>query len=564
MTAWRVVAAGCMLVLVTACTKSAPAPLPAEPAETRPPAGAETSALAPRLVVSLPLGDGAGQPGRSPGRVGGVSPAGPRSLAVGSRGELYVLDQAHQQLLQYAPDGRFFRALALPWMGEWSDGLYFDGERFYLRSDQFEYMVHTDGRILALRNMNQPGTTTLYPTERTGSGYVAPGSVLGRQPGGYLVQRSTGRDGQTVIRRTDGEGREADRAAEPREGDLVDFHVGLNGAVYTLTWVWENQSIGRVLVHEVLPPLKAQPPGSPGSPAPKPVAFGLPVPQSLQVALPDWRPFTLTDPVDLHNLWMLLSQAQPIDFTPGATDLKPAQLVLEGGRAVRLLPDRAELDGRLFQLLGTPMRMVQALGFSPDAVRQALATADVTLVLSDLPGRDRTLTTAERKQLLNTLTGAVPAAPHSTPQPLETPFPRYVLRLKSQDWQGAMTLKGGQHLVLGNGQGVALRSDIGEVVRSWLPVPDLKANDPAYLYRAEKLEFAGQDMSRWKTTVVRYLTGVYPARSDEAPYPGPQTFIFTVAGARHEVVVDEKGFTYAGRRFERAGLLHLAGLAGVP
>ena len=75
-----------------------------------------------------------------------------------------------------------------------------------------------------------------------------------------------------------------------------------------------------------------------------------------------------------------------------------------------------------------------------------------------------------------------------------------------------------------------------------------------------------QDISRWKATIVRVL--VLPAAcAGQGTWDaqGPLVFTFTLPGGRTEVVrADTKGFTFAGRTYQRSGLLDLHGLKGVP
>lgn len=574
MCAYRTARALSLLVaaalLLGACAKSKlPPPVP-EPPDSAPiqvisPPAEPVSAIA-RLILDVPLGDSPHLPGRTPSRVGGVSPRGPQSLAVAEGGDLWLLDQANSRLMRFTA-GEYQDSLALPWLSEWSGSLLTLGDRFLLRSGSMEYLLDQQGRILARQHPSDGAS--FYPTKRPDQEAWGKGAAALGQDGHGLVYVREAQNATVMLTRKDGDGRLWASAHEPQAGALVDWHVSPAGGLYTLTWVWGEGRIERALVHEVLPPLAPPPAQGPALAAAPPTALGLPVPTTVRITPPGWFEVTVTDPVALNNLWFMLSRSRLENEPPSAHAERPFRLSLTlpggGTQAIELYHYSGVMDGQ--RIAGDhpeAMQLLSALVYSPQAIRQALADAAVSVAIADLPGVVRALTAQEKQALAGALEGARPVNPASAPQPLEQPFPRYSLRLADVGWQASLELRGDRHLSIGREGALLTSSKVAELIRGALPVPQPVEGDVALLYWAERLEVNGQDLTRWQATVVRHLLGVAQRPEQPLTHAAPLTFTFYLDGKPHEVQVDAKGFVYAGKRYERPGLTDLAGLQGVP
>ena len=178
------------------------------------------------------------------------------------------------------------------------------------------------------------------------------------------------------------------------------------------------------------------------------------------------------------------------------------------------------------------------------------------------------MTSAEIDSFVGALDSAFPTTFFERYQPLEDPFPRRQLTVAYPGGTLVLQDVGDRYLRTAAVHRGAMVHDgrASTLLRSWLPTPSFARDDPAILYTATKVTLPDQDISRWKTSIVRAL--VLPAAG--APQgtwdaQGPLIFTFTLPGGRTEVVrADAKGFTFAGRTYERTGLLDLHGSKGVP
>lgn len=515
------------LLIVAGCAQPSTPPDP-EPPKPQVPTEAPTGS--PHLLLTLPLGEEQEQPGRLPSRVGGVSPRGPLALAVAEPSTLYLLDAARGRILRYE-GGELVQGLLTPWATEWGGDLRLEDGGLVMTSERLEVTLAPDGRILDLRSLPYQ---EVVPVDR---------AALAGLP-------------------------------LPAEGDLVDWFETPAGGIYSLSWLWGREGIETALVHELRPPATA-PAGDAGAELPTgpdrgPGLFNRPVPSRIILRFPDWAPVEVTDPVARWNLWRLLATAGPAAHPP-----------VPGSHHVRLEADFPDGDSLVLDLRGDDLvvegvrytvgapgamhSLIDALRSSEAGLTGALTAADsVTVILADLDGVERPLTPAERRQLSESLRGAIAVNPFSAPQPLEAPFPQYKIHLEGDAWKGELILKGERHLQLAHGGAAVHSGELAALVRAWLPVPALTPDQVGYLFRADRLEIGqGNDLTRWKNTVVRRLLHP-PSGEVQVTYPEPFTLTFYVDGEALTVRVDRDGFIYNGKRYPGAGLTDLQGLQGVP
>jgi len=522
------------------------APTPVEPA------GGVPTLYTPRLLLELPLGDAPDQPGRTSARVGGVTAGGPSSVAVTIDGTIWLADQAHGRLLRYQ-ESRLTGQIAAPWLDDQGVQLLgADGHFIGVRSGGWDYVLGPDGKIDGRLAHPVPHPQSYPSTEK--------GTELFASLGDGMEYR---RDGRDLLRIKGATGQVMARGTEP-DLDVVDLYVGLEGGVYTLSW---SAGLERAYVHEVLPPASDFPDVrvDPAVGPPLPPAFGLPVPASIQVRAPGWRPVTLTDRVTLHNLWLLLETATLFPDQNVKYSEEPIHLTADGTK-IDLYGYGAVVDGRHYTYDGLPGPVGRLLyaALLQDVPAAFADASEVRLAIADLPGVERRLQPEQVKLLASYLADAYPVNQFNAPRPLEAPFPRYELRLKGQGWEAALVVQGSHHLMLGQAALAVSQADLEETFRTWLPVPALKPGELGYLYLAEQVETTpGGNVTRWKATFVRHLLGVRQP-SCRGAQTEPYSVTFTVAGLPQAVSVDPAGFTYAGRRYDGSDLTCLLQLNGVP
>lgn len=542
----------------------------------------------PEVVLDLPLGPEPGVPGVTSSRLGGMSPAGPLSFAVGE-GEIHVLDSTRGRILQYRNNKQLVRIVDVPFLtGEAPGSLLFDGGLLYVRDGQLEYEIDRDGRIL---RVGLAGKGTIYPRPRelpgpTGNDKALDfqGHLLGMDQAGnrYVLALTNARG--WMVRRLDGAGRETGRAVAP-PGNVVDWYVTPEGGVHALTWDWGEGTIVRADVYRVLsaPAPQAGPAGGQGSgvAAQSPVALGYEPPRAVRVRTPGWLSVEVADPVFIHNLWLLLSlmKADSPAVTPlpeEGTAFTVTALLPGGEEREFVLDDKGVLQGaiRHWGLTTEAARgLVAGALFTPTYLIHAIALGPVSVAVTDLPGVSRELNLEERSSLMEALAGSFRAGRYEPPQPLpEEPFPRYALRMGLPGNEATVSLAGERYLYLhGGAVALAHRGEVTRLVRQWLPVPDARPDELAYLYRATSLTVSqgGQpeDLTRWKATVVRALLLGNDREGYVMTYPEdePMLLTFTVEGKPHVVRVTRDGFTQAGHMYRRRGLIQqISPLRGVP
>lgn len=561
--------------------------------------GPAPEAETPSLLLDLPLGPEPDLPGATPDRVGGVSAKGPLSFAIGPGESIHLLDSARGRVLVYKGD-LLQKSADLPFLGEEPNDLVLHGGRIYVHDGSGEYEVAGDG---AIRRIGRPlDDGTIYPR-------LGHGAFLGRERGNRLLPPDSeragliGYDGEGnryvstekantgwTVRRLDQDGKETARAALP-PGQIVEWYVTSEGGLYALTWTYAPQpdyllrsAVARAAVYRVLAPIaSAKETGSGGNAgfaaAEPPVAFGLPAPLSLDVWAPGWPPLEIRDPVFINNLWRLLGGMDPEPISdrlsrPGYTVGFGVTANLPGGAGHEILfysSAGIKSKDRWYDGVGVgaAASLLGSAVFTPSRLAEAITSGPVAVTIPDLPGVTKELTPQERRQLAAGVARSFRAGLWEPPQPLEEPFPRYAVSIEAGgDEKVTVALAGDRHLYMQD-RTVALAhpGDPARLVREWLPVPDARPGELAYLYRATSLSITQggltQDLTRWKATVVRTLLQVRDSGSDPAA-DDPFTLTFTVDGKPHIVEITGDGFSYSGKTYKRRGLLNLARLQGVP
>ncbi len=592
----RSVATAAVLILMLGCAQETPA-ISDQTYRATPQAIVKREE--PELLLDLPLGPESNQPGSTSARIGGISPKGPRSMAVDRDGLIYLWDSARARVMAY-DRGKLVRVVELPYAGPEAGWLQVYAGRLYLRTDRHNHQEEieageADGRLLRLAVLPYDGQT-IYRRPREG-GTVGGGTAVGEEAvggeagAGKTLTRSLGSDAlgyryETVLDGSNGweirrvsDGRILAVSTEPKvNGDLVERFVAVDGRVYALAWIREGQRISRVQVFRLLKPAG----GAPAEPEPlapdPPVVAGKPVPDSIRVSGPGWAPISLDRAADRQTLWRILEKARP---NPKAPKPHPnsvhARLTVgwSGGGTLEI-----ELDHNTIHIGGdsywvdspAAMDLLSHRLSDAGAFLSAARNHGIVLRIPDLPGAARRLTPSEAGDLTRVLKGAFPVRAAEPERGLEAQFPVYELVVDTPGNPAILRLAGQRHIWTGlSGIGGALAHGGGltELAGKWLPVPPAKPGEVAYLYRASGLTIQGPegqatDLTRWKDTVVRHLLGVLPAETSGAGFQSPLVFSFTVDGRPEVVSVTDRGFTYSGKFRPRSGLLWLASLQGVP
>ena len=565
-----------LLLLLTGCTASTPGEAPQSP----PPASAQAPAAGdshpvqagtvptrvPRLLLDLPVGDSPDRPGVLPSRVGGVAERGPLALAV-ENGLIYLADAAVNRIRVYDLQGGQAGAISAPWLDDQVVDLATAPAGLVVASPGVRYLVDRDGRLLEVGDAPQATGWTIHE----GKGPFP----IGEDRFGNQYLRQAPDEGGLVIRRVSPDGR-AVSADAAGLGEVRDWYISRDGALYALAYQWGTEGLERARVFEVLPSVTVS--SGPGGvdPYPAPEVAGYTLPQSLRLTADDWPVLDVTAEVDRWNLWQLLAGATPVeDPDAPAADWGPrnrsvaieARLPDGSALALSVRNDELTLDGRRYRIPfpDAVWATVEHLRLSAESLDAALGdAATVRIVLPDLPGMERELAAAERDRIRRSLAGAVPASNAAGPQPLDPPFPRYALELEGEGWSATLVLRGERHLQRKDGGSALHSGELTGLVAELLPVPAMAPDDVGYLYLADRLDIGdGHDLTRWKNTVVRYLIG---AQTAVTGYQGDDAFTLTfwVNGEPLAVDVDETGFTYRGAHYPRMGLTALSALQGVP
>ncbi len=542
----------------------------------------------PIAVLSLKTGIASDSPASSSPRVGGVPSLGPTSIAVADDGSILLLDAVRHRLLFYRRQN-LVRTVPLPFLDESAGHLLAYGDLVYVTSLDMAYAVDQDGRI---RQISAKGQEDLYPTARGWATHLEKGETLslGRDRYGNTYTRLFDEDAY-VISRQSGGGTQV--AREP--GGAVDTYVAGDGAVYVLTWTYTDGMVSEVTVTRIMEPIvlslwqralrriipgtdktpdqpaapgKPPIPGTPGSNA-QPVVPPGSGPSSIIVerqGLPPVEFSATTDAVLIANLWQYLSLIQPARVEPG----QPFYRVRTATGDFMLWSEIVVTGGKAYYWPGRgAIQMLDAALFSPASLSRLAATSQVSARIEDLPGRSARLTGSQTAQLAKALAVAFPGGRHEPPQPLEPEFPQYSIFMRSLSGTEPVTLKlvGDRYWVSPGGTVLVDDGGLARLVRTVIPIPELKPGTLEWLYRATRLALVSggrpNDLTRWKNTVVRALLGVGEQGAPGFPMEGFD-LVFTVNGSEERVSVTAQGFTYRGVPYRRQGLTTLAGLIGVP
>jgi hypothetical protein len=563
---WVVIVLGSALVACEPVAAPSPSPsaVPSPIASPLPIAREET----PRALLSVPYAPPSIEGlGATTGRVGGISPRGPASLAVDENDRIYVWDQARLRVVVFE-SGKYLRSVPLPYVERSATALLVDGDRFYLRaasplSATIEYEI--DATTGALLRVTTEGV--LYPRLR-GALLGAPPYSLGADAAGnaYVLASTTT---ERYERRGAG-GILLAYATEPLPQKGIDAYIRADGALYELAA--DYGGVGSVYVYALLAPAAAARPQTPVRPSTTvPMAFGRPVPDRMTASLAGAGSLDLDAPTRMA-VWMLASLAKERTDLAAAPQDPPFVARWNDGSRLEIVTSSGLLfaDGKIY--LGPPTAYEQLAAYvlaSPSRLA-ALAARGATVRIADLSGVQRALTTGEVGELRDSLSRSFSVSEGELPGVLEPPFPLYeivlgdaVVRLRGDDYGSV-----GEQLRTG---AFAHDGTLDDLAHRWLPVPALSPNDIRSLFLADHVvldqaERGGpQDITRWKASIVRTLSGLTPSTQPELAQLTPFTFTFEFAGLRTETVQVRAGeFTYRGRAVPLAGALNLSLFGGVP
>jgi hypothetical protein len=543
-------------VAVTAVPTPTPLPAPVVPVEEK-----------PRLLVSIPYAPRVEALGASTSRVGGITGRGATSFAVDEQERIYVWDQARLRIAVYE-SGKFARAIALPYMERDARALLVEEDRLYLRTagpTGIEYEIDAaSGRLL--RAARTAGTS-IYPRLRVADERLPSSSSLSVADAlGFSYAYVVDPPIQRYLRR-DAAGRMVAYAVEPLSLKGVDAYARRDGALYELAS--DFGGVGFAYVYALLKPAGTPPAVAAAAASATPTAFGKPVPDRVTATLPGVGSVDL-DPSMRTALWWLAAtgeertdiavQAGPPSFAAAWNDGSSLEIGVDAGLLMAA--------GRRYL---TPTRSYEQLASyalaSPSRLSSIAAANGASVMISDIAGVERRLTRAEVDSLRAALAGAFAVSEGELPGVLELPFPSYDISLGTV----AIRLRGDRYASVGRLGAFVHDGALSALARRLLPQPALALDDPRSLFLADRVTFEqeglpsmSQDISRWKASIVRGLTGTDPLQGDP-PGEAAATFTFAFSNGRIERVRVSAGtFTYRSKRYDRPGVLSLVYYRGVP
>ena len=530
----------------------------------------------PRLLLSIPYAPPTvDKLGATAARIGGVTPRGPRSLAVDENDRIYIWDRARLRIVVYG-GGKFERAISLPYVEQEADALLVDGDRLYLRavsylSGTIEYEIDAATGAL-VRAMSTDGGS-IYPRRRTTPQASATHDTFGADAASLDYRyKSIGQGPSSRYERVDlGRGVLA-YALEPAPEKLIDAYPRADGALFELAA--DYGGVGSVYVYALLPPsAAASAPSSSPVPATAPVAFGRPVPDRLTATMVGAGSIDL-DARSRTAIWWLASlvkERTDLAMAPQEpllvarwNDGSRLEVVVSGGLLFA--------DSKIYFGPATAYEQVAAYLLSAPARLVELALRGATVRIADLPGVQRALTAAEIAELRLSLSKGFSVYECELPFMLEFPFPLYEIVLGDV----VIRLHGDDYGSVGEGQRriAAFVHDgtLDDLARRWLPAPALGVEDPRSLFLADKVTFEQpgyfdlEDISRWKASLVRALNAEPgDPRSPEPAGEPPATLVFRFPSGRVETVIVSPGsFSYRGRVIPLHGVMYLVYYRGVP
>ena len=553
----------------------APSPSPSLSPTVLPAATASPSPIAareemPRLVLTLPYAPPSIESlGATTARVGGISPRGPASLAVDANDRIYIWDQARLRVVVYE-SGKYMRAIALPFVEREATALLVDGDRLYLRADlsgTIEYEIDLTTGALLRAATDRP----LYPRSRSGAPRFAATYTFGADAAGFdYAYTADNRANFRYERLQPGRGAVA-YAMEPAFQKSIDAYPRADGALYELAA--DYGGVGSVYVYALLAPSAAVPPPTtaPGSTA-APVALGRPVPDRLTATLAGGGAVDL-DAQSRTAVWWLASLVKERTDL-GASPQEPLFVARwNDGSRLEIVVSTSLLfaDGRIYVGPATAYEQLAWYALASPLRLAELAARGASVRIADLPGVQRTLTTAEIAELRASLSKGFGVSEGELPGSLELPFPLYeivlgdvIIRLRGDDY-GSVGEQFRPGAFVHDGK-------LDDLARRWLPVPTLPLDDPRSLFLADKVTFEQpgyadlQDISRWKASLVRALNAKpgSPGSGELVGEP-PATLVFRFPSGRVETVIVSPGsFTYRGKVIALSGVMYLVYYRGVP
>jgi hypothetical protein len=355
---------------------------------------------------------------------------------------------------------------------------------------------------------------------------------------------------------------------------VADTYVTGGGAVYDLRYAYGGGLVERVRVVRLLGAVGPRPAETAAPAADRPRFAGKDAPTSIEVTSAHELPPATLSGTDARSIWWLVSLSR--------TDPYYGTVAAPGDQAYRLTATFADASMMTLAIdatvtvagtarFGTSPLIERGLAHMlsrPAFTAAALRRYGAKIRTPDLPGTERALTAAEVDAFAAALDGAFATTFFERYIPLEDPFPRRQITIAYPAATVLLQDVGDRYLRTARHRHGAMVHDgrASALLRQWLPAPSFARDDPAVLYTAERVTLPDQDISRWKASIVRALVvpTPYPAQGIWDPQ-GPLVFTFTLPGGRTEVVrVDARGYSFAGRTYERFGLLDLHGLKGVP
>ena len=567
---------------LVACESGAapsPTPIPIPTTSVTPPTASPAPIVAreetPRLLLSIPYTPPTFDSlGATATRIGGITPRGPGSLAVDENDRIYIWDRARLRVVVYG-EGRFERAISLPYVEQDADALLVDGNRLYLRavsylSGTIEYEIDPATGTL-LRAASADGGS-IYPRRRTTPQRSATHDTFGADAAGLDYRyTSIPQIAQSRYERVDLVRGALAYAVEPAPEKVIDAYPRADGALFELAS--DYGGVGSVYVYALLPPSATAPaPSSSPVPATAPVAFGRPVPDRLTATLAGAGSIDL-DARSRTAVWWLASLVK--ERTDLAVTPQDPLLVARWNDGSRLEIVVSEgllfADGKIYLGPATAYEQLAAYSLTAPARLAELASRGATVRIADLPGTQRALTAAEIAELRASLSKGFSVSEGELPFTLEFPFPLYeiefgdvLVRLRGDDYGSV-----GDRLRPG---AFVHDGKLDDLARRWLPVPTLALDDPRSLFLADKVTFEQpgyfdlEDISRWKASLVRALNAEPgDPRSPEPAGEPPATLVFRFPSGRVEtVIVSPGGFSYRGRVIPLHGVMYLVYYRGVP
>src|SRR5712691_1700792 len=514
------IALAAALVACESVVAPSPSPSPSLlPSPTASPSPLVAREETPRLLLSIPYAPPTvDKLGATATRIGGVTPRGPRSLAVDENDRIYIWDRARLRVVVYG-GGKFDRAISLPYVDQEADALLVDDDRLYLRavsylSGTIEYEI--DATTGALVRATSTDGGSIYPRRRTTPQPSATHDTFGADAAKLDYRyTSIGQGPNSRYERVDlGRGVLA-YALEPAPEKLIDAYPRVDGALYELAA--DYGGVGSVYVYSLLAPSASAQRASPPPAAPAaPLAFGRPVTDRLTATLAGAGSVDL-DAQSRMAVWWLASLAKERTDLP-APPYGPAQVDRwNDGSKLDVVVDASLLfvDGKIYTGPAAAYQQLASYALASPSRLAELTARGATIRIPDLPSVQRILTTAELADLRASLSNGFSVSEGELPFMLEDPFPLYeialgdvVIRTRGNDYGSVGKLRTGAFVHDGT---------LDDLARRLLPVPPISANDPHSLFLADtvvldQVERGGvQDITRWKASIVRALSGVTPS-----------------------------------------------------